>query len=109
MPRLISLTVISLALLLGPAIAEAGVILVGATACEEGFKLKNGKCVPRKKAAGCPAGTVPVPETDNCVKATPAQLEKEPWRKPGCKKWQKQCDQGNATACAKFESTCQVN
>lgn len=85
------------------------VVLAGATSCEEGFVLKNGKCKPVKKATGCPQGTVPVPETDNCVKATPAQLQKEPWRKPGCKKWQKQCNQGNGPACAKYESTCQVN
>ncbi len=96
---------------LGPAFVSSG-ILHAATACEEGFTLKNGKCKPAKKAQGCPPGTVPVPETDNCVKpktAPKAEFEKEPWKKPGCAKWQKQCNQGKATACAKFESTCQVN
>jgi hypothetical protein len=113
MPRRLWLPIITLASLLvfSSAWVARDIAFAGATACEEGFKLKNGKCKPVKKAQGCPAGTVPVPETDNCVpKAKPAaEFEKEPWKKPGCAKWQKQCDQGNGPACAKYESTCQVN
>lgn len=111
MPRRLWVPIISLALLLvfSSAWVTLEVAFAGATGCEEGFKLKNGKCKPVKKAKGCPAGTVPVPETDNCVKPGAAEFEKEPWKKPGCKKWQKQCDQGNAAACASYESTCQVN
>ena len=69
MPRRLWLPIISLASLLvfGAAWVTPEAALAGATGCEEGFKLKNGKCKPVKKAKGCPAGTVPVPETDNCV------------------------------------------
>lgn len=114
MPCRLWLPIVSLALLVsfGAAVAVPQSIRAAAAGCEEGFRLnKNGKCVPVKKATGCPPGTVPVPETDNCVpKAKPtAEFEKEPWKKPGCKKWQKQCNQGNSPACAKYESTCQVN
>src|SRR5688500_18678490 len=87
MPRRLWLPIISLASLLvfGAAWVTPDAAFAGATGCEEGFKLKNGKCKPVKKAKGCPAGTVPVPETDNCVpKANPAaEFEKEPWKKPG--------------------------
>ena len=41
-----------------------------ATGCEEGYKLVKGKCkriAATEKPQGCPAGTKPVPETDNCV------------------------------------------
>jgi hypothetical protein len=40
------------------------------TGCEEGYKLVKGKCkrITAKEAPqGCPPGTKPVPETDNCV------------------------------------------
>ena len=40
------------------------------TGCEEGFKLVKGKCkriAATEQPQGCPPGTVPVPETDNCV------------------------------------------
>ena len=40
------------------------------TGCEEGFKLVKGKCkriTANQPSQGCPAGTKPVPETDNCV------------------------------------------
>jgi hypothetical protein len=40
------------------------------TGCEEGFKLVKGKCkriTSTEKPQGCPPGTKPVPETDNCV------------------------------------------
>ena len=111
MPRRLWLPIVSLAsfLVFSFTCATLDIAVAGATGCEEGFKLKNGKCKPVKKAKGCPPGTVPVPETDNCVKPDAAEFEKEPWKKPGCAKWQKQCDQGNAAACANYESTCQVN
>jgi hypothetical protein len=41
--------------------------------CEEGFKLVNGKCkriAANEPSQGCPPGTKPVPETDNCVPIT---------------------------------------
>ena len=43
------------------------------TGCEEGFKLVKGKCkriTSTEKPQGCPTGTKPVPETDNCVPIT---------------------------------------
>lgn len=43
---------------------------IKAPGCEEGFKLVNGRCKRRTKRdgpGGCPPGTKPVPETDNCV------------------------------------------
>lgn len=43
------------------------------TGCEEGFKLVNGTCkriAASEPAQGCPPGTKPVPETDNCVAIT---------------------------------------
>ena len=43
------------------------------TGCEEGFKLVKGRCKRLTKSEpsqGCPAGTKPVPETDNCVPIT---------------------------------------
>jgi hypothetical protein len=52
------------------------------TGCEEGYKLVKGKCkriTSTEKPQGCPAGTKPVPETDNCVPIT---------SKSGCPKGQ---------------------
>lgn len=54
------------------------------TGCEEGFKLVKGKCkriTTTEKPQGCPAGTKPVPETDNCVPITSTS-------KSGCAKGQ---------------------
>jgi hypothetical protein len=53
------------------------------TGCEEGFKLVKGKCkriTSIEKPQGCPPGTKPVPETDNCVPITTS--------KSGCGKGQ---------------------
>lgn len=60
---------------------------------------------------GCPPGTKPVPETDNCVpvRGRHSEFEREPWKKPGCRSWQQRCNAGDGRACAKYESTCQVN
>jgi uncharacterized protein YbdZ (MbtH family) len=81
--------------------------------CEEGFKLVDGKCKKVTKKEGpqrCPPGTVPVPQTDNCVwKKDKQGFEVAPWKKPGCKGWQAACKSGNKRACAKYETTCQVN
>lgn len=83
------------------------------TGCEEGYKLVNGKCKKRTKKdapGGCPPGTVPVPETDNCVLKTDKNgFEVAPWTKPGCKTWQKACSSGNNAACGNYEANCQVN
>ena len=43
------------------------------TGCEEGFKLVKGRCkriTSTETPQGCPAGTKPVPETDNRVPIT---------------------------------------
>jgi hypothetical protein len=32
-----------------------------------------------------------------------------PWKKPGCNSWKAQCNQGSASACANYETKCQVN
>lgn len=56
---------------------------------------------------GCPRGTRPVPETDNCVPIT--GTVSQPWKTPGCGSWRRGCDRGDARACAKYETTCQVN
>jgi hypothetical protein len=59
------------------------------------------------RAHGCPPGTRSVPETDNCVPI--GRTAKQPWKTPGCGGWQRACDRGDARACAKYETTCQVN
>ncbi|MGJ0453317.1 MAG: hypothetical protein ACR65T_08830 [Methylocystis sp.] len=60
---------------------------------------------------GCPPGTRPVPETDNCVpvRKRTSEFESQPWKKPGCRTWKQSCDRGDARACGRYESTCQVN
>ncbi|MBM3561643.1 MAG: hypothetical protein FJX16_08430 [Alphaproteobacteria bacterium] len=60
---------------------------------------------------GCPPGTRQVPETDNCVpvRKRSGEFESQPWKKPGCRAWKQSCDRGDARACGKYESTCQVN
>ncbi|MGQ0674295.1 MAG: VHL beta domain-containing protein [Hyphomicrobium sp.] len=83
------------------------------TGCEEGFKLVKGRCKRIKsgeKPGGCPPGTVPVPETDDCKWKTDKKgFEVAPWKKPGCKTWQSQCAKGNGAACGNYEANCQVN
>jgi len=56
--------------------------------CSKNETLVNGKCVWKQNKNG---------------------FEIAPWKKPGCGTWQSQCKQGNAQACAKYETTCQVN
>ncbi|MBI5311924.1 MAG: hypothetical protein HZB28_02110 [Methylocystis sp.] len=60
---------------------------------------------------GCPPGTRQVPETDNCVpvRKRSGEFESQPWKKPGCRTWKQSCDRGDARACGRYESTCQVN
>jgi hypothetical protein len=53
-------------------------------------------------AHGCPRGTRPVPETDNCV---PVAEHNE--NNLGCKSWKSRCDRGDNRACGKYESNCQ--
>jgi hypothetical protein len=48
-----------------------------------------------------------VPETDNCVSVRSNEFQ--PWRKPGCGNLKQRCNRGDAQACGKYESTCQVN
>jgi len=46
------------------------------TGCEEGFRLVKGRCkriTVNEAPQGCPPGTKPVPETDNCVPITSAK------------------------------------
>lgn len=49
--------------------------------CKEGYKPVNGTC----------------------------QKIHKPWNKPGCAGWKSACNAGNASACGKYESKCQVN
>lgn len=56
---------------------------------------------------GCPPGTRPVPETDNCVSVRSGEFQ--PWKKPGCGSLKQRCNRGDVQACGKYESTCQVN
>jgi len=37
------------------------------------------------------------------------EFESQPWKKPGCRTWKQSCDRGDARACGRYESTCQVN
>ena len=57
------------------------------TGCEEGFKLVNGTCkriAASEPSQGCPPGTKPVPETDNCVAITntPSKSNQHPRHHP---------------------------
>jgi hypothetical protein len=61
--------------------------------CSAGYSLVKGKCLAKKKSV----------ETDK------NGFEVKPWKKPGCGTWQQQCNAGNNDACAKYETTCQVN
>jgi len=57
------------------------------TGCEEGFRLVKGRCkriTVNEAPQGCPPGTKPVPETDNCVPITST--------KSGCGKGQIRVD-----------------
>jgi VHL beta domain len=87
--------------------------------CATNYKLQGGKCV---LIQNCGKNAYRSPEGDcycnknyqmqngKCVwKIDKQGFEVAPWKKTGCKAWQAQCSQGNAAACAKHESTCQVN
>jgi hypothetical protein len=83
-----------------------------APGCEEGYKLVKGRCKLRavNDPGGCPPGTKPVPETDNCVKVQKKpEFEVRPWTKPGCASWRRRCDKGDYKACGNYETNCQVN
>ena len=50
-----------------------------ATGCEEGYKLVKGHCkriTSNEPSQGCPAGTKPVPETDDCAPITSGKSKK---------------------------------
>lgn len=87
--------------------------------CAENYKLQKGECVLLQN---CGKNAYRSPEGDcyctkgykmvdgKCVWPQDKQgFEKEPWKKGGCKGLQAQCSQGNAGACQKYETTCQVN
>jgi hypothetical protein len=56
--------------------------------CNKGYQMQNGKCVWPQDKKG---------------------FEVAPWKKSGCKTWQKQCSQGSSKACGQYEANCQVN
>lgn len=56
--------------------------------CKKNYEMHNGKCRWKQNKNG---------------------FEVAPWKKPGCKTWERQCAQGNANACMQYEATCQVN
>lgn len=51
---------------------------------------------------GCPPGTRPVPETDNCVSTDENNVNS-----PRCKRWLRKCNNGHRRSCDKYESICQ--
>ncbi len=87
--------------------------------CAKNYKLKNGECVLLQN---CGKNAYRSPEGDcYCKKGYVMRsgkcqwpqdkngFEVAPWKKGGCSTWQSQCSQGNAGACGKYESNCQVN
>jgi len=60
----------------------------GKCRCKRNYEFRSGRCQWRIDKRG---------------------FEKAPWKKPGCKKWLNQCNNGNAAACRRHEETCQVN
>lgn len=87
--------------------------------CAKNYKLRNGECV---LVQNCGANATRSPEGDcycnknymmsngKCIwKQDKKGFEVAPWKKQGCSTWQKQCSQGSKKACAKYETTCQVN
>ncbi len=92
---------------------------VRAVKCSSGYKRRKGKCV---LIQNCGANAYRGPEGDcyckknyemrsgKCVwKTNKKGFEVAPWNKPGCKTWERQCNQGNSNACLKYEQTCQPN
>lgn len=59
-------------------------------------------------AGNCLALYMPGPD-DSIVEIDPIGNAAQPWNRPECKLWQRQCDEGNRAACGKHEFTCQVN
>ena len=92
---------------------------VRAVKCSSGYKRRKGKCV---LIQNCGANAYRGPEGDcyckknyemrsgKCVwKTNKKGFEVAPWNKPGCKTWERQCNQRNSNACLKYEQTCQPN
>ena len=65
--------------------------------CKTGYEKRGAQCVRTGSA------------TKTTVKTNKAGFEIAPWKKPGCTGWKRQCDRGDAKACTRYESTCQVN
>ncbi len=87
--------------------------------CGKNYKLRNGRCVLLqncgKNAYRSPEGDCYCKKQYEMVngrcrwKQNKNGFEIEPWKKPGCKSYQRKCNQGNTQACLQYESNCQVN
>ena len=87
--------------------------------CAKNYKLKNGECVLlqncgknayRSSEGDCYCKKGYVMRSGKCQWPQDKKgFEVAPWKKEGCSTWQSQCSQGNAGACGKYESNCQVN
>jgi hypothetical protein len=76
--------------------------------CAENYKLKNGECVLLQNCGKNAYRSVK--SGGKCQWPQDKKgFEVAPWKKGGCSSWQAQCSQGNAAACGKYESNCQVN
>jgi hypothetical protein len=87
--------------------------------CAKNYKLSKGECVLiqncganayRSAEGDCYCNKNYVMSSGKCVwKQDKQGFEVAPWKKAGCKTWQKQCSQGNNKACRQYEANCQVN
>jgi hypothetical protein len=87
--------------------------------CAKNYQLKGGECVLvqncgknafRNAEGDCDCKKNYTMRNGRCVWKTDKNgFEVKPWEKPGCNTWQKQCGQGNASACTNYEENCQVN
>jgi hypothetical protein len=87
--------------------------------CGTNYKLRNGQCVLiqncgknayRSPEGDCYCNKNYMMQNGKCIwKQDKQGFEVAPWKKTGCKAWQAQCNQGIGAACAKYETTCQVN
>lgn len=87
--------------------------------CGTNYKLRNGRCVLLqncgKNAYRSPEGDCHCKKNYEMVngkcrwKQNKHGFEIEPWKKPGCKTFERNCNAGNTQACMQYEATCQVN
>lgn len=87
--------------------------------CGKNFKLSKGKCVAiqncgknayRSSSGVCRCNKNYEMRGGKCQWKTDKNgFEVAPWKKPGCSSLQAQCNQGNGSACMKYEENCQVN